>query len=47
MQAGNLNLRLIEAMKQPDFYPDRPARVEFRQTHISCVFLVGDFFYKV
>ena len=30
-----------------DAYAERPARVEFRQTHISWVFLVGDFVYKV
>jgi len=29
------------------FYPDSPARVELKQTHISYVFLAGDFVYKV
>lgn len=47
MQAGNPHPRLIEAMKRLDFYPDHPATVEFRQTHISCVFLAGDYVYKV
>jgi uncharacterized protein len=38
---------LVEAMLRPEFYPERPARVEFRQTHISYVFLAGDSAYKV
>jgi aminoglycoside phosphotransferase family enzyme/predicted kinase len=38
---------LIEAMSRPEFYPDRPKTVEFIQTHISCVFLAGEFVYKV
>ncbi|SRR5579875_624209 len=37
---------LIDAMSDPGFYPHRPARVEFRQTHISRVFVAGDFVYK-
>src|SRR5271154_2338540 len=38
---------LVEAMMRPEFYPDSPARVEFKQTHISWVFLARDFVYKV
>ena len=38
---------LIDAMSQASFYPQRPPRVEFKQTHISCVFLAGDFVYKI
>jgi uncharacterized protein len=38
---------LVEAMMRPEFYPDSPARVELRQTHISCVFIAGDYVYKV
>ncbi|HZC47064.1 MAG TPA: AAA family ATPase [Candidatus Acidoferrum sp.] len=38
---------LVEAMMRPDFYPNSPERVEFKQTHISYVFLAGDFVYKV
>jgi aminoglycoside phosphotransferase family enzyme/predicted kinase len=38
---------MIAAMLRPEFYPERPARVEFRQTHISCVFLAGDSAYKI
>ena len=30
---------LVEAMMRPEFYPDSPARVEVKQTHISYVFL--------
>jgi len=38
---------LIEAMGQPRFYPGCSTPVELRQTHISYVFLVGEFVYKV
>ena len=38
---------LVEAMMRPGFYPDSPARVELKQTHISYVFVAGDFVYKV
>ncbi len=38
---------LVEAMMRTGFYPDSPARVELKQTHISYVFLAGDFVYKV
>jgi len=38
---------LIEAMAQPEFYPNHPAIVELRQTHISSVFLAGEYVYKV
>ncbi len=38
---------LIEAMAQPEIYPNHPANVELRQTHISSVFLAGDYVYKV
>jgi uncharacterized protein len=39
--------KLIAAMAEPGFYPQQPAQVEYRQTHISCVFLAGDFVYKI
>lgn len=39
--------RLIEAMKQPDFYPHHPREVDFIQTHISYIFIAGDFVYKI
>jgi aminoglycoside phosphotransferase family enzyme/predicted kinase len=38
---------LAEAMLRPDFYPDSPASVEIKQTHISYVFIGGDFVYKI
>ncbi len=38
---------LISAMAEPHFYPHRPDRVELRQTHISYVFLAGEYVYKV
>ncbi len=38
---------LLEAMMQPGFYPHRPARVELKQTHMSYVFLAGEYVYKV
>ena len=34
-------------MLRPGFYPDPPAQVELKQTHISYVFVAGDFVYKV
>ncbi len=34
-------------MGQPQFYPGCSTPVELRQTHISYVFLVGEFVYKV
>ena len=39
--------RLVDAMMQPEFYPDRPARIEVKQTHISYVFLAGGYVYKI
>lgn len=38
---------LLESMMNPDFYPHKPSCVEFIQTHISNVFIAGDFVYKV
>jgi uncharacterized protein len=38
---------LIAAMLRPEFYPNKPAEVELRQTHISYVFIAGDRVYKV
>lgn len=38
---------LVAAMSRPAFYPQRPARVELIQTHISYVFLTEDYVYKV
>jgi uncharacterized protein len=38
---------LVRAMLRPEFYPDRPAHVELIQTHISYVFVAGDYVYKI
>src|SRR5690349_16403411 len=38
---------LVAALLKPNIYPNRPARVEVLQTHISWVFLAGDEVYKV
>src|SRR5271167_474654 len=40
-------LPLVEAMMRPGFYPDSPARVELKQTHISYVFVAGELVFKV
>lgn len=38
---------LVEAMSRPSFYSHRPASVEVVQTHISLIFLAGQYVYKV
>ena len=38
---------LITAMTRTEFYPHHPTQVELRQTHISYVFLAGEYVYKV
>ena len=38
---------IIESMSQTDFYPNHPDKVELLQTHISYVFIAGDYVYKV
>jgi uncharacterized protein len=38
---------VCKAMTEPSFYPYPVERVEFRETHISFVFLAGDWVYKV
>jgi aminoglycoside phosphotransferase family enzyme/predicted kinase len=38
---------LVEAMRDPSFYPDRPTQVDLAETHISLVFLAGDRAYKI
>ena len=46
--AVNKNLPpLIAEMLRPEFYPNKPAEVELRQTHISYVFIAGDRVYKI
>jgi aminoglycoside phosphotransferase family enzyme len=38
---------LIDAMMVPEFYPHHPDDIELRQTHISYVFLAGEYAYKI
>jgi aminoglycoside phosphotransferase family enzyme len=47
MTAGRAMPEIVAAMMRPEFYPEHPARVEFRQTHISWVFLADGAVYKV
>jgi uncharacterized protein len=47
MQDLQLFQQVCEAMAEPSFYPHPVDRVEFRETHISSVFLAGDWVYKV
>ncbi len=39
--------KLVKAMSEPTFYPHPVEEVRFLQTHISSVFLTGDFVYKL
>ncbi|MDR3553221.1 MAG: AAA family ATPase [Syntrophobacteraceae bacterium] len=39
--------RVCRAMAHPDFYPHPVSKLERRETHISVVFLTGDFAYKL
>lgn len=39
--------RMIQALQQPSFYDHPVERVELIETHISWLFLAGDFAYKV
>jgi len=39
--------KLVKALLQPETYPHRPEQVELIQTHISFVFIAGDYVYKV
>lgn len=43
----NHHKELFKAMADPDFYPHVADRMEQRETHISKVFLVGEYAYKV
>jgi uncharacterized protein len=38
---------MVRSLLDPSSYPDKPASVSFVQTHISYVFLAGDFVYKL
>lgn len=39
--------QIFEAMSRPEFYPHPVNRIEQRETHISHVFLTGDYVYKI
>jgi len=39
--------QMLESLLHVNFYPHRPATVEFLQTHISYIFIAGDFVYKI
>ena len=44
----NINSEQLHArLASRDFYPDRPAKVEVRETHVSWVFLAGERAYKL
>ena len=38
---------LVQALLRPQAYPHHPEKIELVQTHISLVFLTGDYVYKV
>lgn len=38
---------IVESMTRTDFYPHKPQSVELVQTHISYVFITGNYVYKV
>lgn len=38
---------ILKAMSDPAFYPHAVSRIEFRETHISAVFLTGQWVYKL
>ncbi len=45
--ASDLQPLLFQAMADPAFYPHAVTSIEQRQTHISTVFLTGDYVYKI
>lgn len=42
-----MQTELFQAMGKPDFYPHHVIVIEQRETHISKVFLTGDYVYKI
>ncbi len=38
---------LLSALRNPEIYPDRPAKVDLVQTHISAILLTGKHAYKI
>ncbi|MGH7770552.1 MAG: AAA family ATPase, partial [Candidatus Binatia bacterium] len=47
LTGANSQASLCEAMLDPAFYPESPAEVAHRETHISHVFLAGELAYKI
>jgi len=39
--------KIFQLMKKPGFYPHAVSKIEQRETHISKVFLTGDYVYKI
>ncbi len=42
-----LQIEIFQAMTRPDFYPHDVSTIEQRETHISKVFLTGEYAYKI
>ena len=42
-----MSIEIERALRDPNAYPQRPETVDMAETHISWVFLAGDFVYKV
>lgn len=38
---------LLEALQNPEIYPEKPEKVELLQTQVSAIFIVGEHVYKV
>ena len=38
---------LISALQDPQIYPHPPSKIEFVQTHISAIFMTGEYVYKI
>ncbi len=38
---------LLEALQNPEVYPEKPESVEMIQTHVSAIFLAGEHVYKI
>jgi aminoglycoside phosphotransferase family enzyme/predicted kinase len=38
---------LVSALQDPEIYPQHPGKVDFVQTHVSAIFLIGEYVYKV
>jgi aminoglycoside phosphotransferase family enzyme/predicted kinase len=47
MRTAMTDAHLLSAMQRPEFYPHRPPEVRLVQSHISYVFLAGEYVYKV